>query len=166
MNEVSAGVGGESGVCYRFRPELVANLGFVTGLDRSWWRIWGLLPVQAGVGGESEVCYRFRLEFVVISGFFGTGWPIWLQVRLLFPEIATIPHQNPELSRFYHQNCIPNRLYPGFVTGEAADPRISDTGVGGESGVCYRFRPELVANPGFVTGSGRSWWRIRGLLPV
>ncbi|WP_263475321.1 hypothetical protein, partial [Mobiluncus mulieris] len=44
---------------------------------------------------------------------------------------------------------IPNRPYPGFVTGEAADPRISDTGVGGEFGVCYRFRLELVANPGF-----------------
>ncbi|EEJ53241.1 hypothetical protein HMPREF0577_1916 [Mobiluncus mulieris ATCC 35243] len=90
-------------------PELVANPGFVTGSDRSWWRIRGLLPVQAGVGGEFGVCYRFRLELVsnpgfsgifgwglvVISGFFGTGWPIWLQVRLLFPEIATIPPPKP-----------------------------------------------------------------------
>ncbi|MCV0011415.1 cytochrome bd ubiquinol oxidase subunit I [Mobiluncus mulieris] len=107
-------------------PELVANSGFVTGSDRSWWRIRGLLPVQTGVGGEFGVCYRFRLELVansgfvtgsgwswcrirgfrgfsgifgwglvVISGFFGTGWPIWLQVRLLFPEIATIPPPKP-----------------------------------------------------------------------
>ncbi|EEZ90588.1 hypothetical protein HMPREF0578_0554 [Mobiluncus mulieris 28-1] len=69
--------------------------GFFTGLDRSWWRIRGLLLVQAGVGGESGVCYRFRLELVVISGFFGTGWLIWLQVWLLFPEIATIPPPKP-----------------------------------------------------------------------
>ncbi|EEJ53247.1 hypothetical protein HMPREF0577_1922 [Mobiluncus mulieris ATCC 35243] len=40
MNEVSAGVGGESGVCYRFRPELVANPGFsgVSGFSGGgWW---------------------------------------------------------------------------------------------------------------------------------
>ena len=30
-----------------------------------------------------------RCGLVVISGFFGTGWLIWLQVRLLFPEIVT-----------------------------------------------------------------------------
>ncbi|MCU9971244.1 phosphatidylglycerophosphatase [Mobiluncus mulieris] len=36
-----------------------------------------------------------RCGLVVISGFFGTGWPIWLQVRLLFPEIATIPPPKP-----------------------------------------------------------------------
>ncbi|EFM47181.1 hypothetical protein HMPREF0580_0278 [Mobiluncus mulieris ATCC 35239] len=49
----------------------MANPGFVTGSDRSWWRIRGLLPVQAGVGGEFGVCYRFRLELVSNPGFSG-----------------------------------------------------------------------------------------------
>ncbi|WP_249289050.1 hypothetical protein [Mobiluncus mulieris] len=65
----------------------------------------------------------------MISGFFGTGWPIWLQVWVLFPEIVTnhpakpkiIPvlppklHTEPALSRIRHQNCAPARFYPGFV---------------------------------------------------
>ncbi|EEZ90496.1 hypothetical protein HMPREF0578_2398 [Mobiluncus mulieris 28-1] len=90
-----AGVGGESGVFGVFGWGLVVISGFFNGLDRSWWRIRGLSPVQTRVGGESEVCYRFRLGLVVISGFFGTGLPIWLQVWLLFPEIATIPPPKP-----------------------------------------------------------------------
>ncbi|MCU9993931.1 phosphatidylglycerophosphatase [Mobiluncus mulieris] len=37
----------------------------------------------------------FGWGLVTNPGFFGTGWPIWLQVRLLFPEIATIPPPKP-----------------------------------------------------------------------
>ncbi|EEJ53242.1 hypothetical protein HMPREF0577_1917 [Mobiluncus mulieris ATCC 35243] len=39
--------------------------------------------------GFSGVSGVFGWGLVVISGFFGTGWPIWLQVWLLFPEIVT-----------------------------------------------------------------------------
>ena len=38
----------------------MANLGFVTGSGRSWWRIRGLLPVQAGVGGDFRI-FRDRV---------------------------------------------------------------------------------------------------------
>ena len=54
------GVGGDFRIFQRFRPELVANPGFVTGSDQSWWRIRGLLPVQAGVGGDFRI-FRDRV---------------------------------------------------------------------------------------------------------
>ncbi|EFN93548.1 hypothetical protein HMPREF9278_1101 [Mobiluncus mulieris FB024-16] len=38
----------------------MANPGFVTGSDQSWWRIRGLLPVQAGVGGDFRI-FRDRV---------------------------------------------------------------------------------------------------------
>ena len=77
MLPVQAGVGGESEVCYRFRPELVANpgvcywfrpelvanLGFVTGLGRSWWRIRGFRVFRGfrvGVGGDFRI-FRDRV---------------------------------------------------------------------------------------------------------
>ncbi|WP_346727366.1 hypothetical protein [Mobiluncus mulieris] len=67
----------------------MANPGFVTGGDSK------RLDTLAGVGGESGVFGVFGWGLVVISGFFGTGWPIWLQVWVLFPEIATIPPPKP-----------------------------------------------------------------------
>ncbi|MCV0002365.1 phosphatidylglycerophosphatase [Mobiluncus mulieris] len=53
------------------------------------------MVANPGFSGFSGVSGVFGWGLVVISGFFGTGWPIWLQVWLLFPEIATIPPPKP-----------------------------------------------------------------------
>ncbi|EFN93535.1 hypothetical protein HMPREF9278_1099 [Mobiluncus mulieris FB024-16] len=51
--------------------------------------------VDPGVFGVFGCFGGFWWGLVTNPGFFGTGWLIWLQVWLLFPEIVTNPSLSP-----------------------------------------------------------------------